>query len=97
MTETEEQMVRIFQALIKQFSTQFFQAFLNLLVGKISNTVLQIVQDVGAKTDWSNEEKRKEAIGKIKTIAYASGMDLKESTISLAVEIAVKIWKGWTI
>lgn len=87
-------MIKIAETLIKKFLTTFLQAFLNLLVGELNNTVLQIVQNVGSKTDWSNEEKRKEAVNQIKEIALRSGKQLKDSTLSLATEIAVKIWKG---
>lgn len=87
-------MVKIFQTLIKSFFTTFLQAFLNLLVGKLNNTILQIVQDVGKNTDWSDEAKRNEAFAKIKLIAINTGKELKDSTINLALELALKILKG---
>ena len=87
-------MIKLYQALISKFFTTFLQAFFNVLVGSLNNTVLQIVQDVGKNTDWSDEVKRKEAFAKIKLIAQNQGKDLRDSTISLAVEIAVKIFKG---
>lgn len=86
--------VKIFQGLIKQFFGAFLQAFLNLLVGQLSNTVLQIVQTTGKYDTWSNEEKRAEAIKQIKVIAINNGKELKDSTVALATEIAVSIWKG---
>lgn len=87
-------MVNIFQGLIKSFFTVFMQALLNLLMGKLSTTVLQIVQDIGKNTDWSDEVKRKEAFAKIKLIAQNTGKDIRDSIISLALEVAVSILKG---
>lgn len=87
-------MVKIFQGLIKSFFSSFLQAFLNILVGSLSNTILKIVQDVGRNTDWSNEAKRNEAFAKIKLIAINSGNELKDSTINLALELALNILKG---
>lgn len=90
-------MVTIFKALISKFFSAFLQAFLNVLVGKLNTTVLQIVQTVGSNTDWSDEAKRKEAFAKIKLIASNAGKELRDSTVALAIEIAVKILKGGTI
>jgi len=87
-------MVKIFQGLIKAFFSAFMQAFLNLLVGKLNQTVLQIVNAVGSNDDWSDEAKRKEAFAQIKLIAANAGIELKDSVLNLAIEIAVKIWKG---
>lgn len=87
-------MVNIFQGLIKSFFTVFMQALLNLLMGKLSTTVLQIVQDIGKNTDWSDEVKRKEAFAKIKLIAQNTGKDIRDSIVSLALEVAVSILKG---
>ena len=87
-------MIKIFQGLIKQFFGAFLQAFLNILVGQLSTTVLQIVQTTGKYDSWSNEEKRAEAIKQIKVIAINNGKELKDSTLALATEIAVSIWKG---
>lgn len=92
-----EAMVKIFQALIKKFFTAFLQAFLNVAVGQLNNTVLQIVQNAGSKTDWTNEAKRQEAFSQIKQIALSNGKELRDSTIALAIELAVKILKGGTI
>lgn len=87
-------MVTIFKALISKFFSAFLQAFLNVLVGKMNTTILQIVQTVGSNTDWSDESKRKEAFSQIKLIAGNAGKELRDSTIFLAIELAVKIWKG---
>ncbi len=82
-------MVKIFQALISKFFTAFTQAFLNILMKEASIMVIQIVQDVN-KEDISNEEKRKLAVARIKLALN----NAKESSINLAVELAVKILKG---
>jgi hypothetical protein len=42
---------------------------------------------------WSNEEKRKRAFEMIKAEAIASGKDLKDSAINLAIELAVQLIK----
>lgn len=86
-------MVTIFKTLISKFFKAFLQAFLNVLVGKLSDTVLQIVQNVDRNTDWSNEAKRKEAFSQIKLITINNGKELKDSVINLAIETAVSVWK----
>jgi hypothetical protein len=86
-------MVAILKALISRFFKAFLQAFLSLLVGKLSTTVLQIVQDINGEIDWTDEQKRKEAFARIKQIVISSGLEIKDSTINLALEIAVSIWK----
>lgn len=71
------------------------QAFLNILVGKVSNTVLSIVHELNG-TEWTDEVKRKEAFAKIKLYITHAGFDIKDSAINTAIEIAVQILKGKT-
>lgn len=90
-------MVKIIQGLIKAFFSQFLRAFLNLLVGKLSDTVIEIVSTVGKNTDWTDAQKREEAYSKIKEIAKNNSIQLKDSVVALITEIAVSIWKGTKI
>ena len=87
-------MVKILQGLIKTFFSAFLQAFLNLLTGQLSTTILQLVQNVGRNIDWTDEAKRQEAFKQIKLIAINNGKELRDSTISLIIELCVKILKG---
>lgn len=63
-------------------------------MGSLSNTVVQIVNTVGENTEWSDFKKREEAIRQIKAVLANQGKTFKDSTLSLALEIAVKVWKG---
>lgn len=90
-------MIRVFQGLIKAFYKQFLQAFLNLLVNQLNVTVLQIIQDVGNNTDWTDVKKREEAFNRIKLISIQSGKNLADSAISKAIEIGLDILKNRTI
>jgi hypothetical protein len=47
-----------------------------------------------ADTDLSNEEKRKAAFSKIKNYAVTRGIEAKDSTINLLLEMAVASLKG---
>lgn len=86
-------MIAIFKALISKFFSSFLQAFLSVLVGEFNKTVQDIVKNVGTNTDWSNEAKRNEAFTQIKNVLVADGKELGDSTINLAVEVALKIIK----
>jgi len=86
-------MVKIFQALLSRFFKAFLQAFLNHLVGSLAPTLIQLIQDA-SQSDLTNEEKRNQVFQQAKTLAITAGKDIRDSSLNLAIETAVKILKG---
>lgn len=87
-------MIKIFQTLIKNFFNAFLWAFLNNIVKNKGAEVLSMVSTVAKNTEWSDEAKRKEAFSQLKLYFINLGIDVKDSAINLAIEIAVQVWKA---
>lgn len=93
MAQTEDQMIKMLQNLIKTFWSQFLQAFINILIGEVKTVVLRIIQDVNAE-DITDSEKRHLAFDRIKEYVKQSGKNISDSSINLAIELSIKILKG---
>jgi hypothetical protein len=79
--------------LVKRFFKPFAKAMLEHLLGELSEVAILAVKEAAKMETWSNEEKRRRAFEMIKAEAIARGKELKESAISLAIELAVQLMK----
>ncbi|MFA0745246.1 MAG: hypothetical protein LASZOEIN_002056 [Candidatus Fervidibacter sp.] len=79
--------------LVKRFFKPFAKAMLEHLLGELSEVAILAVKEAAKMETWTNEEKRKRAFEMIKAEAIASGKELKDSAINLAIELAVQLIK----
>jgi hypothetical protein len=66
---------------------------LQALLGELADVAIVAVKEAAKMETWSNEEKRRRAFEMIKAEAIASGKELKDSAINLAIELAVQLIK----
>jgi len=79
--------------LVKRFFKPFAKAMLQSLLGELADVAIIAVKEAAKMETWTNEEKRKRAFEMIKAEAIASGKELKDSIINLAIELAVQLVK----
>jgi len=89
-------MIKIFQALLKQFLNAFLQAFLNHLVAQIGATAEQVVAMVNdlEGQNLSGEEKAKRLVDQLKSLAISKGKEAPNKILKLITEVGVAIIKG---
>lgn len=78
---------------VVSFIKEVFTEARQRAVEALKDIAIEAVTEL-AKTDLSNDVKRKSAIEKIKNYAISRGMDVKDSTLALIVEMAVAKIKG---
>jgi len=79
--------------LIKRFFKPFAKKMIEALLGELAEVAIVAVKEASKMETWTNEEKRKRAFEMIKAEAIARGKELKESSINLAIELAVQLIK----
>lgn len=79
--------------LIKRFFKPFAKAMLEVVVGALAETVIFAVQQVAKVENLTDEEKRKQAFELIKHFAKQKGINVRDSAINLAIELAVQLLK----
>jgi hypothetical protein len=82
--------------LVKRFFKPFAKAMLEHVVGELADFVIYVVRTLMTVDNLTSEEKRKQAFEAIKAEAKRRRVELKDSTINLAIELAVQLIKhGW--
>jgi len=79
--------------LVKRFFKPLAKGMLQALLGELADVAIVAVKEAAKMETWTNEEKRKRAFEMIKAEAIASGKELKDSVINLAIELAVQLVK----
>jgi hypothetical protein len=77
----------------KAFLSAIFNQATTLILAKVQEIAKQVVAEVNL-LDLTDEEKRKAAFDKIKAIALSQGIEIKDSLINLAIELAVTYFKN---
>lgn len=75
-------------SLFKSFLKEVFTQSTTIVLASIQTAALDIVNEL-VKTDLSNEEKREEAFDRIKLYIKDEGLNVKDSLINLAIELAL--------
>jgi hypothetical protein len=82
--------------LVKRFFKPLSKAMLEHVVGELADFVIYVVRALVTVDNLTSEEKRKQAFEAIKAEAKRRRVDLKDSAINLAIELAVQLIKrGW--
>jgi hypothetical protein len=82
--------------LVKRFFKPFAKAMLEHVVGELADFVIYVVRTLMTVDNLTSEEKRKQAFEAIKAEAKRRRVELKDSAINLAIELAVQLIKrGW--
>lgn len=74
--------------LFKKFLDQALPPARQIIVGQLHNFALQAIAEVSVLT-LTNDEKRNEAFGRIKSYALTNGIMARDSLINLVIEMAV--------
>jgi len=63
----------------------------------IAKKVVAEVEQLALSGDWTNEQKREEAIARVKDYAGQRGIFVRDSVVNFAIELALQYWKeiGW--
>jgi len=88
---------------VKNMFSKFIKAFKGLIkgafplarqiiIGQLIDFAMQIVDELGDE-DYSGEQKRQEAFGKIKEFAKINAIEAKDSLINALIEICVLKFK----
>jgi len=86
---------RWFSGLLRSFWSlmkQIFSGATEIILAELKDVALASVRRL-AKTDLSNEEKRKQAFKDIKAYAKRNGIRARDSIVNLAIELAVQALK----
>jgi len=86
----------IFNRLLKvfrQFIEEAFHLSTKMIVAEFKECAVRIVLKL-AQTDFSDEEKRRQAFEYIKEEADARGRDISTSVINILIELAVQYMKN---
>lgn len=75
------------------FFQQVFLKFQLLMLNELRDMVFQVVKEL-EKTNLSDEEKRLEAIQRVRTVLRAKNKYIKDSIICLVIEMAVQKLKN---
>jgi len=80
--------------LVKRFFKPFAMAMLQVIVGELAEFVIYVVQQLSTLDNLTNEDKRKAAFEAIKQEAKRRKLEIRDSAINLAIELAVQLIKG---
>jgi len=80
--------------LVKRFFKPFAKSMLQVVVGELAEFVIYVVRLFSHIDHLTDEEKRKKAFEAIKHEAKQRGLEIKDSAINLAIELAVQLIKG---
>ena len=91
---------QFFQNLFQSQILKAFKDFINQVFTQEKVVILSALKDIAIQavaaaqtTGLDNEEKRKQVYGQILAYAKAKGIEVKDSTINLVIELAVSSFK----
>ncbi len=78
----------------ENFLEQVFTAEKPIIMATLKDIAIKAVQSVNSIGDLTNDQKRAQAFGQISDYAKVQGIQVGESMINLAIEMAVQAVKG---